>query len=72
MCEENEVFDSCGSHCELNCNRPTPSSCRTKCGPPGCTCKVGFYRSETKDCVRKEECSISKGKKGKCYKRSAT
>ncbi|CAF4115673.1 unnamed protein product, partial [Rotaria sordida] len=58
-CNENEVYNPCGSSC--------PPSCKDICYPqeqklctlqcvPGCFCKEGLYRTEDGKCVELEKC----------------
>ncbi|CAD6189513.1 unnamed protein product [Caenorhabditis auriculariae] len=56
-CGENEVFKTCGSACEPNCNDRRPRACPAVCVNNVCQCEEGFVRdSDNKTCVRRSEC----------------
>ncbi|CAD6189514.1 unnamed protein product [Caenorhabditis auriculariae] len=56
-CGENEVFKTCGSACEPNCNDRRPRPCTKNCVPNVCQCEEGFVRdSDNKTCVLRSEC----------------
>uniref|UniRef100_A0A0K0DJK4 TIL domain-containing protein n=1 Tax=Angiostrongylus cantonensis TaxID=6313 RepID=A0A0K0DJK4_ANGCA len=51
QCDENEVFDACGSPCEPSCWDPFPQTCTFQC-VIGCRCRNGFLRDYEGRCVR--------------------
>jgi len=56
-----KILNNCGNRCEPKCPRSIEEAsrqpqCPFACGPPGCACKHGFYRSPTGSCVLLEQC----------------
>uniref|UniRef100_A0A0K0FVD9 Trypsin Inhibitor like cysteine rich domain protein n=1 Tax=Strongyloides venezuelensis TaxID=75913 RepID=A0A0K0FVD9_STRVS len=59
-CGRNEVFNQCGSLCELKCGDFENKPCPLVCGPPACQCAPGFRRHPTnRQCVRPNQCPAS-------------
>ncbi|CAF3152891.1 unnamed protein product [Rotaria sp. Silwood2] len=58
-CDENEIYDQCGSSCPPNCKDlcypQKPKFCTLQC-VAGCFCEQGLYRTENDKCVKPEEC----------------
>lgn len=56
-CGRNEILNSCGGRCELNCGDPESKPCPLVCDPPKCTCATGYRRDLTTGrCVKPAKC----------------
>jgi len=53
-CENNEVWNECGSPCEATCDGNN-EMCPTVCVPK-CECSTGLVRNNFGKCVKKNEC----------------
>ena len=60
ICQPNEIWNSCGSGCEITCqNKENPPICSFLCIPK-CSCKSGFIWDEvSNECVPNEFCLTS-------------
>ncbi|GBM98800.1 Zonadhesin [Araneus ventricosus] len=56
VCEENEVFQECGTACPVTCdNRLVSQQCKKRC-LRGCFCAPGFIRGPFGKCILPQEC----------------
>uniref|UniRef100_A0A0N5CCU6 TIL domain-containing protein n=1 Tax=Strongyloides papillosus TaxID=174720 RepID=A0A0N5CCU6_STREA len=58
-CKKNEIWKSCRSACEPNCEDASraPKPCVKMCRPPGCECQPNYVRNdETNECVKPSQC----------------
>ncbi|KAL6737843.1 hypothetical protein Aduo_011454 [Ancylostoma duodenale] len=54
-CAANQYYTNCTSSCEPRCNG-TKDICDKTCGPPGCQCLPGYFRTGDNSCVLRRQC----------------
>ncbi|KAM8927855.1 serine protease inhibitor swm-1-like [Pelodytes ibericus] len=60
-CEENKVYNDCGSNCPPNCTHfDPPPVCNRMCAK-GCFCKEGYLEDENRACVPRALCESCTG-----------